>query len=97
MTAAGTARGCPSWVPVKGWQDHPGPGGMICWTPPPSWWTPLHIAGIALLAVAAAGLLFLTVAVTHRCTGRESRCRCSGWPHAPQCPRSRWSRKEARP
>jgi hypothetical protein len=30
------ARGCPSWTPVKGWQDLGG-----CWSPPapPSYWS----------------------------------------------------------
>ena len=78
------ARGCPSWVPVKGWRDLGG-----CWTPPgpSSWWTPLHITAViavALLVATAAGLV------------ERTYCPCSGWPHAPWCLRSRKMRAEAR-
>jgi hypothetical protein len=55
------ARGCPSWTPVKGWQDLGG-----CWTPPPaaSWWTPRHITAAVILAIllaVALGVLILVV------------------------------------
>lgn len=34
---------------------------------PQSWWTPLHIFGVVMLVAAAAGVIFLLWAMTHRC------------------------------
>lgn len=48
------ARSCPSWTPVKGWQDLGG-----CWSPPPAapWWTPhIALAAVALCAAIALGV-----------------------------------------
>jgi hypothetical protein len=61
------ARGCPSWTPVKGWQDLGG-----CWTPgpAPSWSTPLHIA---LAALIAAGTIGLIADLHHRLAIRRPR------------------------
>lgn len=56
------ARGCPSWTPVRGWQDLGG-----CWSPPlaVSWWTPRHTTAAVLAALLVAVALGVLIAVVH--------------------------------